>query len=60
MAAYIIGELRYGFSKDGIGSEFFDFWSWLGGIVFWSVMIIVGVLHVRFLNSSKVKEHLVP
>ena len=59
IAGYIFQEIRYGFSSDGIGSEFFDIWSWLGGIIFCSVLIFLGILHIRFLNSSKVKELLV-
>lgn len=56
MLFYIIGELTRGLSVNGIGSEYFSISSWLGGIIFWSVMAVLGILHIRFLNSSEVKE----
>ena len=56
MVTYIFVELTRGLSSDGIGSEYFSVSSWLGGIVFCSIMAALGILHIRFLNSSKVKE----
>ena len=56
MAMYIFGQLRTGFSKYGIGSEAFDIWSWLGGIIFWSVVAVLGILQIRFVNNSEVKK----
>jgi len=58
LAFYIFMELRSGFSADGIGSEYFYIGSWLGGIIFCSFMAALGVLHIRFLNSSTVKDYL--
>lgn len=58
IAFYIFAELRNGFSPDGIGSGFFDLGPWLGGIIFWSVIAILGILRMRFMNSSKVKDYL--
>ena len=59
MALYVFAELKNGFSANGIGSKFFDIGSWLGGIIFWSAMIGLGILHIRFLNSDKIKGLLI-
>lgn len=53
---YMAGEIWYGFSSDGLGSEFFDAWSWLGGIIFWSFMTVLLISIIRFLKSGRTRE----
>lgn len=53
--AYIIEQLIYGFSSDGLGSEYFDTGAWVGGLIFWSFMVVLLFSIVVFLRRNRLQ-----